>query len=193
MTAGDRMKEIRLRKGLTQREVSARCHIAESTIRKYESGRLNPKFETMDKIASALEVPVTALMGYVFTGVVNGKDIYEVPRDVIDVIVDEKKTAPVSKDRLDVKSIGLALWLQSLPPEKQQAILMLGDAPADQLDCSVDYFLGRTERKEQPTSREEDGLTDDQQYLISAIRKMSSNSVKKLRIIVDQVIAEREQ
>lgn len=174
MTAGDRMKEIRLRKGLTQREVSARCHIAESTIRKYESGRLNPKFETMDKIASALEVPVTALMGYVFTGVVNGKDIYEVPRDVIDVIVDEKKTAPVSEDRLDVKSIGLALWLQSLPPEKQQAILMLGDAPADQLDCSVDYFLGRTERKEQPTPKEGDGLSETEKKIMQCVSQMSA-------------------
>lgn len=64
---------------------------------------------------------------------------------------------------------------------------------ADYFDCSVDYLLGRDEQKEKPTPKEGSGLTDDQRYLIDAIYNMSAANVKKLRIIVDQVIAEREK
>ena len=123
MTVGDRMRKIRIEKGLTQREVSARCHIAEPTIRKYESGRLNPKFETVEKIASALEAPVQALMGYVFTGSTNGKDVYEVPMDVVDVVVDEKKPAPVDGSRLDEEQLELVRLFDAAPPALKAAAL----------------------------------------------------------------------
>jgi len=64
---------------------------------------------------------------------------------------------------------------------------------AEYLGCSVDCLLGRDEQKEKPTPKEGSGLTDDQRYLIDAIYNMSAANVKKLRIIVDQVIAEREK
>lgn len=123
MTVGERIRKIRIEKGLTQREVSARCHIAEPTIRKYESGRLNPKFETMDKIASALEVPVTALMGYVFTGRVDGKDIYECPRDTVDVDLGGKKPTPVAEDGLSDEQMELIKLFQSAPAALRAAAL----------------------------------------------------------------------
>ena len=47
--------------------------------------------------------------------------------------------------------------------------------------------------KKKPTPNFEGGLTGDQQYLIDAIYNMSPANVKKLRIIVDQVIDEREK
>lgn len=53
---GLRMKAARKLHGLTQREVGERCGIAESTIRQYEHGRLNPKIETVQKIANAFGV-----------------------------------------------------------------------------------------------------------------------------------------
>ncbi len=127
MTVGDRMRKIRIEKGLTQREVSARCHIAEPTIRKYESGRLNPKFETMEKIASALEVPVQALMGYIFTGRADGKDIYDVPRDVVDVVVDEKKPTPVSEDGLSDMEQELIRLFRELNQEGQEQLVDTAD------------------------------------------------------------------
>lgn len=123
MTVGDRMRKIRIEKGLTQREVSTRCHIAEPTIRKYESGRLNPKFETMEKIASALEVPVQALMGYIFTGRVDGKDVYDVPRDVVDVVVDEKKPAPTDGDGLSETARQIMECVNRMSPKEQETFL----------------------------------------------------------------------
>lgn len=128
-TIGDRIRTIRLSKGLTQREVSFRCKIAEHTLRKYESGQSSPKSEDVEKIASALEVPVSALKGYVFTGRVDGKDIYELSQDVIDVVIDEKKPIPKDGGGPSDKDMRLIEWFRSLPPEKRKAILMLGEAP----------------------------------------------------------------
>ena len=64
MTIGERIKKARMSKGLTQKALSELCRIAEPTIRKYESGRLNPKIETLQKLASALGVTAPFLIGY---------------------------------------------------------------------------------------------------------------------------------
>ena len=57
MTIGEHIRDQRLRQGLTQRELGERAGIAEPTIRRYELGKLNPKIETVEKIAKALGVP----------------------------------------------------------------------------------------------------------------------------------------
>lgn len=61
---GDKIKELRLRNGLTQKLLGEKCGIAEPTIRKYELGKLNPKVETVKKIADALNVPVSEIMDW---------------------------------------------------------------------------------------------------------------------------------
>ena len=60
----ERLKSIRLEKGLTQKQLGERCGIADPTIRKYESGKLNPKLETVKKLAYGLQVDYTVLMGW---------------------------------------------------------------------------------------------------------------------------------
>lgn len=62
MTTGERIRAARTKRGMTQREVGEKCGIAEPTIRRYELGKLNPKYETLQRIASALDVPVEALL-----------------------------------------------------------------------------------------------------------------------------------
>ena len=54
MTIGDRIREARKAKGFTQKQLGEACGIAEPTIRRYELGMLNPKFETLQKIARPL-------------------------------------------------------------------------------------------------------------------------------------------
>lgn len=53
---GMKIRAIRKQKNLTQKQLGERCGIAEPTIRRYELGKLNPKIETLQKIATALEV-----------------------------------------------------------------------------------------------------------------------------------------
>ena len=56
MMVGDRIRAARKRAGLTQKELGEQCGIAEPTIRRYELGKLNPKIETLKKIAKPLGV-----------------------------------------------------------------------------------------------------------------------------------------
>ena len=56
-TIGAKIREFRKARGMTQKELGEKSGIAEPTIRRYELGKLNPKFETVKKIATALNVP----------------------------------------------------------------------------------------------------------------------------------------
>lgn len=62
MTVGDNIKKLRLEKGLTQKELGDLCGMADSAIRRYESGRGNPTDKTLMRIASALKVPREVLL-----------------------------------------------------------------------------------------------------------------------------------
>lgn len=54
---GKSIREIRLRRGLTQREVSeAIAGISESALRSYELGERRPKQNTLERIAETLDV-----------------------------------------------------------------------------------------------------------------------------------------
>lgn len=63
MAVSENIKRFRKERGLTQKKLSELCGIAESTIRRYEAGTLNPKIETVEKLASALGIAAFNLMG----------------------------------------------------------------------------------------------------------------------------------
>lgn len=63
MPTGSRIKKIRKQKGLTQKQLGEKCGMYESQIRKYENGNANPKIETLQKIADALDCSLIALLG----------------------------------------------------------------------------------------------------------------------------------
>ena len=56
MTFAKRIRELRIERGLTQKELADRCGMADSAIRKYESGKVVPKYDNLFKIAEALGV-----------------------------------------------------------------------------------------------------------------------------------------
>ena len=62
---GKSIREIRLRRGLTQREVSeAIGGISESALRSYELGERRPKQNTLERIAETLDVAPACLDTY---------------------------------------------------------------------------------------------------------------------------------
>ena len=63
MSAGEQIRRIRKARNLTQKQLGELCAIAEPTIRRYELGKLNPKYETLEKIAAALHTSVGVLQG----------------------------------------------------------------------------------------------------------------------------------
>lgn len=62
MTIGQRIKEARKNAGLTQRELAEKSGSATGTIQQYELGKRQPRIEPLQRIASALGVPVQQLI-----------------------------------------------------------------------------------------------------------------------------------
>lgn len=62
MGVGNNIRKFRKEKLLTQKELSKLSGVHEVQIARYELGSLNPKLETLKKIAAALEVPYTDLL-----------------------------------------------------------------------------------------------------------------------------------
>lgn len=77
MTIGEKIKEIRKEKNMTQKELAQRLNVSQANLAQYENGRRNPKLATVQKIADALEVAVSRLLTqeYVRQANITQKDI----------------------------------------------------------------------------------------------------------------------
>lgn len=66
MKIGETIRTLRKQNNLTQKQLGELCKpsISESTIRKYELGLLNPKVQTIEKIANALCVDKWEIIGF---------------------------------------------------------------------------------------------------------------------------------
>lgn len=105
-------------------------------------------------------------------------------REELNISQDELARRLGYKSRSSINKIELGL--QNLNQSKIKAI-------ADALQTTPSFIMAWTEDKKEPTPENEDGLTENQQYLIDAIRNMSPENAKKLRVIVEQVIDERDR
>lgn len=81
MTTGERIKDARKKAGLTQKALGKKCQMPDSQIRQYELGMVNPKVETLKRIASALNTSISALMD---------PAILQLGEDVMDLFSDSK-------------------------------------------------------------------------------------------------------
>ena len=61
MNFSDRLKDVRKNAGLTQAQLSEKLGITAQSYSQYETGKRNPKSETVQKIAKALGVDVDVL------------------------------------------------------------------------------------------------------------------------------------
>src|SRR5437773_6058600 len=61
---GKRIKELRIKHGLTRRQLAKKSNIHYQFMGGIERGSENPTLAVLWKIASALEVPITELFGY---------------------------------------------------------------------------------------------------------------------------------
>lgn len=64
MTVGQNIRKFRKEKKLTQKKLGELCGINEVQIRQYELEKANPKLETLNKIAAALNVEIGFLLDY---------------------------------------------------------------------------------------------------------------------------------
>lgn len=65
MTVGERIKYLRIEKGMTQKELGEKVGVNNAAINKYETGIvINLKRDMIAKLADALDVTPTYLMGW---------------------------------------------------------------------------------------------------------------------------------
>lgn len=62
MTIGEQIKKIRQENKLSQKGLGEKLGVSQQMIGQWETGKSNPKIETLDKIANALKVPIGDLM-----------------------------------------------------------------------------------------------------------------------------------
>lgn len=62
-SVGDNIRKARIARALTQKQLGDLCGMADSAIRRYEIGKGNPKHETLQRIANALNVTIGYLLG----------------------------------------------------------------------------------------------------------------------------------
>lgn len=63
MILGDRLRKLRERKGLNQKELAARLKIPNQNVSNYERGFRQPDYETLQKLADYFEVSIDYLLG----------------------------------------------------------------------------------------------------------------------------------
>ncbi|MED4726839.1 helix-turn-helix transcriptional regulator [Aneurinibacillus migulanus] len=63
MDFGQRLSDLRTKNKLTQQELSNRLNIAKSTLAMYETGKRQPGFETLQRIADFFETSTDYLLG----------------------------------------------------------------------------------------------------------------------------------
>lgn len=59
----ERLKELRLKKGLTQTELGKKVGVKQNTFTNWENGKREPSFENLIKLADLLEVSLDWLFG----------------------------------------------------------------------------------------------------------------------------------
>ena len=57
------IKYERTKRGMTQKQLAEKCGMADSAIRKYESGKVTPTIKTLDRIAHGLGGTVGSIFG----------------------------------------------------------------------------------------------------------------------------------
>lgn len=63
MAFSQRLKDIRLYKGLTQAQLSKLSGLSVRMIQKYEYGEARPRYDAAEKLSVALETPISELLG----------------------------------------------------------------------------------------------------------------------------------
>lgn len=75
MISGKKLKELRLMRGLTQKELAIMSKLTDAAIRNYELGNRSPTKEQLQMIADALQVDISALIDH---DPISNTEIYQI-------------------------------------------------------------------------------------------------------------------
>lgn len=122
MDIGKNIKAIREKRGLSQRELDEKLGSTQQAIGQLENNKTSPRIETLDRVAAALNVTITDLIGSDLLSLTEkGRQAKKLPDSVIDSLLSitdaGKEAAESSKESL------LILNYRKLNPEgKTEAV-----------------------------------------------------------------------
>lgn len=61
---GHRIRNLRISKGLSYRQMSLLCNVDHANIRRIEEGLVNPTLLTLEELAKGLDIDIAELMNY---------------------------------------------------------------------------------------------------------------------------------
>lgn len=109
-----RLKELCKSRGTSIAALESRLGMGNGTIGKWwKNGRV-PNYANLSAVANALETTIAYLTG-----------------ETDDQSVGAKEERPADGEALSPEDKALLTWFHSLPQEKREALLSLGDAPKD--------------------------------------------------------------
>ena len=85
---GKRLKNLRVQKNLTQKQVAERVGLAVSAISSYESGFRYPSYQTLVKLASMYHVSCDYLIGIPSTRTIDVSGLEDIEIEVISQTID---------------------------------------------------------------------------------------------------------
>ena len=118
MKFNERLKSYREEKGFTQVQLAKESGLTARMIQMYERGTSKPRYEAAEKLAKALNVPVTELLGEAGVFVAQATDKYgtrgaKQAQELIDEVTGLFTGGDMAEEDLDVmmKAINDAYWI----------------------------------------------------------------------------------
>ena len=149
MNFGEKLKQLRIGKELTQGELAKILDVSKSNISKYESGSIEPNLDILIRMATYFDVPVDFLLGLSENHSTQDNNYFFFFFDNIrrKIFADRLRTA--------LADIGITEneFVEQVSIGREKAIMFLsanGDPTADDLieishflETSIDYLLGQ--------------------------------------------------
>ena len=148
---GDRIKELRVKHGLTQKDIAALLDVSPSTVGMYEQNRREPDANTIIKISEQFNVSTDYLLG-------NSKENESYGTLLISkfgiLIKQEREQKGISQkefaEKIGVPANTLCQWETGKREPDYEMLKKIANC----LEVSTDYLLG-IEEKEKPVSNNE--------------------------------------
>lgn len=120
-----RLRELRRERGLTQIQLAQKLNVSNGTVGMWETGKREPDFETITRLATFFHVSTDYLLGHVnnpFFHLDNERILREINSNG-DGDEQEKKPTPVFEDGQDNMERQLMQYVRDLNPDQQQMLL----------------------------------------------------------------------
>ena len=114
-----RLRELRLEKGLTQQELGEKISLTQTTIGKYERGELEPSIDILERLASFFQCSIDFLIG--FSDDFGNISIYRT-ENASALSGDEQKIIDVLRESAPFNPVEWVSLYASLPAYMQESI-----------------------------------------------------------------------